>query len=103
MYVLVYITTSNFDEARRIGRDIVGRRLAACANIVERVHSTYWWKGKVEEASESLLILKSRKDKLEELIKTVKHLHTYENPAIVAIPFAGGSEDYLKWIGEEVR
>lgn len=103
MYVLVYITASSFEEARRIGREMVEKRLAACANVVERISSTYWWKGRLEESDEALLILKSKQDKLDEIVKAVRELHSYENPAIVALPLVGGSRDFLQWIRGEVE
>lgn len=103
MYVLLYITASDADEAKKIGRELVRRRLAACANVVEKIHSTYWWEGKIEEDCEALLILKSRKDKIPEITRAVREIHSYENPAVVALPILGGSEDFLEWIGSEVR
>ena len=103
MYVLVYITTSSAEEARAIGRRLVEERLAACANIVEGIESIYWWKGKVEEGKEALLFLKSKEERLEELMARVRELHSYENPAITSFRVLKGSEDYLRWIGEEVR
>jgi periplasmic divalent cation tolerance protein len=103
MYILVYITASSVEEAKKIGKKMVEKRLAACANVVEKISSTYWWKGRLEESNESLLILKSKKDRLEELVEAVRELHSYENPAIAALPLIGGSEDFLQWIGEEVR
>ena len=103
MYVLIYITASDAEEAKQIGRRIVKERLAACANVVEKVHSLYWWKGKLEESGEALLLLKSRKEKVKDIVAMVKKLHSYENPAVVALPILEGSEEYLKWIEGEVR
>lgn len=103
MYVLIYITTSGAEEARRIGKRMVKERLAACANVIEKVHSLYWWKGKLEESSEAVLLLKTKKDKIKKIIAMVKKLHSYENPAIVAFPILEGSEEYLKWIEGEIR
>ncbi len=103
MYVLIYITTSGAEEARRIGKRVVEERLAACANVIEKVHSLYWWKGKLEESSEAVLLLKTKKDKIKKIVAMVKKLHSYENPAIVAFPILEGSEEYLKWIEGEIR
>lgn len=103
MYAIVYITTSNIEEAKDLVEVIVKERLAACANVVERVDSTYWWRGALERDSESLIILKTREDKLDELIKRVKQLHSYENPEIVAVPILKGSGEYLAWIDDEVN
>ncbi len=103
MYVLIYITTSDAEEAKRIGRRILKERLAACANILEKVQSVYWWNGKLEESGEALLLLKSKKNKVKEIIAMVKKLHSYENPAILALPILEGSEEYLQWIEGEIR
>ena len=57
---LVYITTADLDEARRIGRELVSTRLVACANIVEGMKSMFWWKDQIQEDEETILIVKSR-------------------------------------------
>lgn len=103
MYAIVYITASNIGEARDLVGAIVKERLAACANVVESVESTYWWQGKIERDDESLIILKTKESKLDELIKRVKELHSYENPEIVAVPILKGSDEYLRWIDEELE
>ncbi len=103
MFVLVYITTSTSEEAGQIGEAIVKERLAACANVVERVKSIYWWKGVLERDEESMIILKTREDRLDHLIKRVKQLHSYENPEIVAVPILKGSSEYLNWIDDELN
>lgn len=103
MHVIVYITASNIEEAKDLVEVIVKERLAACANVVERVESVYWWKGKLERDNESLIILKTREDKLDELIKRVRQLHSYENPEIVAVPILKGSAEYLNWIDDELN
>ncbi|MEE8402811.1 MAG: divalent-cation tolerance protein CutA [Candidatus Hydrothermarchaeaceae archaeon] len=103
MHVIVYITASNIKEAKDLVEVIVKERLAACANVVERVESVYWWKGTLEKDNESLIILKTREDKLDELIERVRQLHSYENPEIVAVPILKGSAEYLKWIDDELN
>ncbi len=102
MYVIVYITAPNIEEAKDLVDAIVKERLAACANVVESVKTVYWWKGVLERDDESLVILKTREDKLDELIKRVKQLHSYENPEIVAVPILKGSSEYLAWIDDEL-
>src|SRR5215469_1438485 len=82
--MIVYVTASNAGEARRIGRTLVEERLAACANITAPVTSIYWWEGKVEEASEAVLILKTTEARLEALVSRVKALHSYDCPCIEA-------------------
>jgi len=102
-YVSIYITASNSEEAERIAEKVVKRRLAACANIVDKISSIYWWEGEIQKDSEALLFLKTKKDKVKEVIEFVRSIHSYDNPAIVAFPILDGSDEYLKWIEEEVK
>lgn len=85
-------------EARKIGRGVVERKLAACANIVSGVESIYRWKGKVERAREVLVIMKTTAKRLPELEREVKRLHSYEVPEFIVLPLTAGSRDYLNWI-----
>jgi len=100
--MLVYITTADQDEAERIGRALVEKRLAACANIVPTIHSIYRWEGKIVEDGETLLFLKSTVSALDELVRTVRELHSYSVPCITAFPAAGGNPDYLQWVADSV-
>jgi len=101
MHAVVEVTTANEEEAKRIGRKIVEERLAACANIIPSISSFYWWKGRLEEDSESMLLLKTRVENLDRLIERIRELHSYENPAITAFTIARGSRRYLEWIDSE--
>jgi len=100
---IVYITTSDRDEARTIGRAIVEKRLAACVNIVDGMESIYHWKGQIETANECILIAKTPYHNVSNLTALVKELHSYENPAIVSITLTEqeGNEDYLMWLLRE--
>ena len=97
------ITTKNQSEAQKIAARLVHERLIACANIVKDVESIFRWQGKVERAREVLLVLKSTKTKLPKIIKTVKSLHSYDVPEIIALPVAGGNPSYLRWVKESIR
>jgi periplasmic divalent cation tolerance protein len=98
---LVYITAGSREEARRIGQALVAERLAACANILEGMHSIYWWEGNLEEADEAGVIAKTRHDKLEALTARVRALHSYDCPCVVALPISAGNPAYLQWIAAE--
>ena len=100
---LIYITASNADEARRIGAELVRRRLAACANVLGRIDSVFWWEGAVQEEAEAALILKTRQELVPALVATVKELHSYSCPCIVALPVVGGNPDFLRWVEDETR
>ena len=101
-HVVVFITVPPSD-AEKVARVIVEERLGACVNIVREVRSLYWWKGKVEDDKESLLIVKTRTDALDKLIARVKEVHPYTVPEIIALPIVAGNPDYLGWVDEEVR
>ncbi|MBX6385959.1 MAG: divalent-cation tolerance protein CutA [Microbispora sp.] len=99
--VEVRVTTDNRQEADRIASAVVSRRLAACAQVVAQISSTYWWEGEVQQAEEWLLLMKTTADRFEELAACVRELHSYEVPEIVAVPIVQGTPDYLEWIRRE--
>lgn len=101
--VIAYITTPDRDEALRIGRALLADRLAACVNILEGMHSVYWWKGALEESRECVLLVKSMADRKEAIIARVRELHGYEVPCVVFLPLEGGNPEYLAWIERESR
>ncbi len=98
---LVYVTTGSLEEARRIGRALVEERLAAAVNIITGVTSIYRWHGAIHEAHEVVVVAKTRRERLGALTARVREMHAYECPGVVAIPVAGGSEPYLRWIAAE--
>jgi len=98
---VVYITCATMTEAENIGTVLVERRLAACVNILGGMKSMYWWKGKVEQTEEVVLIAKTRDSLVEELTEAVKAMHGYEVPCIVVFSITGGNPDFLKWINTE--
>lgn len=99
--IVVLITCGSAREAKRIARALVDARLAACGNVLEApVHSIYRWKRNVETAREFLLAIKTTRPRFAALERTVKRLHSYDVPEIIALPVASGSSDYLAWIDE---
>lgn len=99
-HVVVFVTAGSREEADRIGQALVDERLAACANLVPAITSTYWWKGKVERTGEALLVLKTREDLVDALQARVRALHSYTVPEVIAFPIVGGNPDYLRWIDD---
>ena len=97
----VYVTARDREEALRIGRDAVERRLAACANILDGVTSFYRWEGRMQEDREAVLVLKTTAERLDGLTAHIKSLHSYSCPCIVALPILGGNPDFLSWIAGE--
>ena len=98
---LVYITAANANEAVAIGRDLVDRKLAACANVHSPVVSIYRWRGVIQQDNEVVLIAKTRRDLVDDLSVRVAEIHSYDCPCVVAIPIAGGHAPFLEWISAE--
>jgi periplasmic divalent cation tolerance protein len=101
--IVVLVTCGSSKEAEEIGRALVERKLAACANILRSpVRSIYRWKNKVELANEVLMILKSSRSRFAALDRAIRGLHSYDLPEIVALPITKGSRGYLDWISRSV-
>jgi len=101
--IIVLITTSNRDEAARIGKALVDEHLAACVNIVPEVRSLFFWEGKTREEQETLLICKSRLSRMEQIEARVKSLHSYAVPELLALPIVAGSREYLDWVKDTTK
>jgi periplasmic divalent cation tolerance protein len=102
-YLQVVTTASSADDARRIATALVEERLAACVQIVGPIESIYRWQGKVETAAEWQCWIKTRRQHYAAVEATIRRLHTYDVPEILALPIAAGSDRYLKWLSEETE
>ncbi|MBW1912381.1 MAG: divalent-cation tolerance protein CutA [Deltaproteobacteria bacterium] len=98
---VTFTTVDKEEDARKIARNIVEKRLAACAQVIGPITSTFWWKDKIDEVEEWLLILKTRNDLYGKLEKAIKEIHPYEVPEILALPVVAGNQDYLDWLDNE--
>ena len=102
-HIIVFITAANKKEAEKIAKGLISKRLAACVNIVDKISSVFWWQGKADSATESLLIVKSKQAAFKKIIREVKKLHSYEVPEIIAVPIIAGEKKYLEWLNDSVR
>ncbi|MDR2873650.1 MAG: divalent-cation tolerance protein CutA [Methanobrevibacter sp.] len=102
MMVLIYITCEDEEESIKIAEILLKERLIACSNIIKDIKSMYWWEESIEVDNESILILKTIENKVEEIIKKVKKIHSYENPSIFALPIKT-SDAYFQWIHNEIK
>jgi periplasmic divalent cation tolerance protein len=100
---IVLTTAGSQDEARKIARALVERRLAACVNIVAPVESVYRWQGEVENAEEWLLIIKTTAQAFSKVREAICELHSYDLPECVLLSIEDGSKAYLEWIAESVE
>lgn len=101
--LIVYMTAADADEAARIGKALVDKRLAACVNILGPIRSLYRWDGEVQDDAEVAFIAKTTDARLDELTAEVNRLHSYDLPCVVALPLAGGSAAFLNWIAEQTQ
>jgi len=102
MFSIIYITAGDMAQARMIGCKLVEERLAACVNIFP-ITSIFRWKGSIDESNEFGIIIKTRSDKVKEIEKRVKEIHSYEVPCVLAFKIDEGSAQYLNWIDESVE
>lgn len=101
-YYIVFITAPK-ERAFEIAQMMVREKVAACSNVVENIASIYWWKGKVENDDEALIIAKTTSERFQDLLSKVKAVHPYEVPEIIAFPIVAGNPDYLKWIEDSTE
>jgi Uncharacterized protein involved in tolerance to divalent cations len=99
-HVEIQVTCGSVDEADRIADALVERRLAACVQQLP-IRSTYRWDGEVQHDDEILLLVKTRAARFDDVAAAVRELHSYDVPAITAVPIVSGSDDYLAWIDAE--
>jgi periplasmic divalent cation tolerance protein len=101
-YIQVITTVGRREDAEAIARLLVEERLAACVQITGPITSIYRWQGKIETAGEWQCWAKSRGEFFDRIEKTIRRMHPYQVPEILAMPVLAGSIDYLKWMDEEV-
>ncbi len=99
-FALLYITTSNKEEAEKIGRILVEKRLCACVNIIDGMRSIYFWEGKIENSSEAILLVKTRKELVKKAAALVKAIHSYSVPCILSFSINEVNSEYAKWLIE---
>lgn len=96
--VIGYCTVGSDEQAQKIAKILLEEKLAACVNTIPGLRSAYWWHGQIEEATELLLIIKTRASHTDEIIQVIKREHEYEVPEVIFIPIIKGSQEYLDWI-----
>jgi len=105
--IVVLTTCGSTEEAQRVARALVEKRLAACVNVIPGIRSVYRWKntdGKdaILDEEEVLLVIKTSRALMEELKDEIERLHSYEVPEVIALQVVDGSERYLAWMNREL-
>lgn len=101
-HLQVTTTAGSEQEAEQIAAALVERRLAACVQVIGPIASRYRWQGEVETAREWICVAKTSAARYAELEATIRELHSYEEPEIIATPIVAGSAGYLEWVSQSV-
>lgn len=102
-FTVSYVTTPDEKTAKEIAHKLVQNKLAACVNILPQVTSIYVWEEKVNEDSESMMIIKTTAEKTDALIKFVKENHPYSVAEVISMSIVNGNEPYLDWLRKSVN
>lgn len=102
-FQIVLSTCADREQAERIAHRLVEQQVAACVNILPGVQSIYRWQGKVENAAEVLMLVKTSADLVPEVESTIANLHSYDVPEFLVLPIFGGSHAYLAWLRDSLR
>jgi periplasmic divalent cation tolerance protein len=100
--VVVLTTVGSAEEALRIARGLVERRLAACVNVLPKVRSVYRWEGAVQEGDEQLLLTKTTRDRFQAVSACIRELHSYDVPEVVALPALAVEDAYAAWVRDSL-
>jgi periplasmic divalent cation tolerance protein len=100
--IVVLSACDSEEEAARMARQLVEKRLASCVNILPQVRSIYRWKGEIEDTREFVLMIKTRRDIFPMLRAEIAKIHSYEVPEVLALPVVDGAETYLTWLDREL-
>jgi len=101
-FYIFTVTVPNIEEGKKIAKNLVESKLAACVNIIKDISSVYRWKGEIQEDNEHLLLIKTTEDKSESLIQKINAIHSYETPECIGFKVEKGSQKYLNWIKDVV-
>ena len=102
-FILIYMTASSEEEASTISKTLVEERLVACANMMPRHKSFYWWDGAVQQEAEHAVLFKTTADKFKKVEARVKDLHSYDVPCVVSFDISQGAQSFLDWIAAETQ
>ena len=100
--VFVLVTAPQLDTARALAKAALNARRAACANLIPKIESHYWWQGKLESSAEVLILFKTTKAKLKALEKVIVANHPYDTPEFLVLPISAGNKRYLDWVIESI-
>jgi periplasmic divalent cation tolerance protein len=102
-FAVVLVTVPDLKTGRKLARAVLEARLIACANLIPRIESHYWWQGKIEAEAEVLMVMKTTAGRLAALEKLILARHPYSTPEFVVLPISHGNRRYLDWLQKSVK
>ena len=102
-FAIVLVTAPDLKTARKLAQAALQARLVACANLIPKMESHYWWQGKIESSAEVVLVFKTARKKLGALEKLILERHPYDTPEFLVLPLSAGSERYLAWLSSSLK
>ena len=102
-FLLILVTAPGLKAARQLARGALERKLVACANIIPKIESHYWWRDKIESGAEALIVFKTTLRNVRALEKFILASHPYDTPEFIALPVASGTNRYLDWLAASVK
>src|SRR6185369_5712802 len=103
LFQIAFVTAPELKTARVLAEASLQSRLAACANLIPKIESHYWWQGKLESSAEVLILFKTTKTKLKAIEKLIVDQHPYDTPEFIVLPITKGNRRYLDWVRESVK
>ena len=97
-FAIILVTAPDLKTARKLAEAALKSKLIACANLIPKIESHYWWQGKIESGAEVLLLLKTQKSKLAALERLILAQHPYDTPEFIVLPLSAGCKKYLDWL-----
>lgn len=102
-YCIINCTTENKEDAQKLAKHLISKKLIACCNIIPSITSIYEWDNKLNTDEEALMIMKTRTELYEKIEAEIKKYHKYEVPEIICIKINGGSKEYLDWVDKQTK
>jgi periplasmic divalent cation tolerance protein len=101
-HCVALVTAPDLKIARKLAKGALTKKLVACANLIPKIESHYWWQGKLEQGNEVLILFKTSRGKLAALEKFVIAEHPYDTPEFLVLSLASGNEKYLRWLTDSI-
>ncbi len=102
-FIMIYVTVPSMDEARKIAKLLVDKKLAGCVSIIPNIVSVYSCNKDIEEYEEEQILIKTKSSLFDEIVSEITKVHTYKLPEIIAVPLVATSHDYLMWLCNEMK